>query len=104
MQISLPRYKSLQSLRLFVSHEPFVHDRDHPHLEHYRNGNNNNGLANNGERQQEDRSDDMTPSGVEQILIDSWLKLCPSLEVVTLFSGSQWRKELDDRLELWSGI
>ena len=46
----------------------------------------------------------MIPSRVEQILIDSWLKLCPSLEVVTLFSGSQWRKELDDRQELWSGI
>ena len=42
-------------------------------------------------------SDTTPPSGVEQILIDSWLKLCPSLEVVTLFSGAQWRKELDNR-------
>ena len=91
-----------------MSHEPFVHDRDQ--LEHYRNdlANNidsvnnchDNDLANNEQR----HSDDIIPSGVEQILIDSWLKLCPSLEVVTLFSGSQWRKELDDRQDLWSGM
>jgi hypothetical protein len=110
LQVSLPRYKSLQSLRLFVSQDSSVHDyRDHLHFKQSRNGNNSvsdyNGQADD-EQQQEDisSSDLMTPSGVEQILIDSWLKLCPSLEVVTLFSGSQWRKELDDRQELWSGI
>lgn len=104
LQISLPRYKSLRSLRLFVSREPFIHDRDH--LEHYRNGlaSNNDDNGNGQVDDEQEDSDDIIPSGVEQILIDSWLKLCPSLEVVTLFSGSQWRKELDDRQELWSGI
>ena len=49
-----------------------------------------------------DNDSDVTiPSAVEQILIDSWLKLCRSLEVVTLFSGAQWRKELDDRQPVW---
>ena len=89
-----------------MSHEPFVHDRDH--LEHYRNGLANNidsvNYYDNGHADDEQDSDDIIPSGVEQVLIDSWLKLCPSLEVVTLFSGSQWRKELDDRQELWSSI
>ena len=88
-----------------MSHEPFVHDRDH--LEHYRNGLSNNidrvnNYHDNVHATDELDCDDIIPSGVEQILIDSWLKLCPSLEVVTLFSGSQWRKELDDRQELWS--
>ena len=103
LQISLPRYKSLRSLRLFVSHEPFVHDRDH--LEHYRNGLATNNIDSVNYYENGQDSDDVIPSAVEQILIDSWLKLCPSLEVVTLFSGSQWRKELDDRQEeLWSAI
>jgi len=119
LQISLPRYKSLRSLRLFVSHEPFVHDHDHyRHLEHYPNGLFNETVIDNydddeladdehesdddrGRRYSGNGSDIKKPSGVEQILIDSWLKLCPSLEVVTLFSGSQWRKDLDDREELW---
>jgi hypothetical protein len=85
-----------------VSHEIFVHDRDH--LEHYRNDLANNNYYDNARGDDEQDSVDIIPSGVEQILIDSWLKLCPSLEIVTLFSGSQWRKELDDRQELWSGI
>ena len=86
-----------------MSQEIFVHDRDH--LEDYRNGfaNNIDHHDNNAHTDDEQDSVDIIPSGVEQILIDSWLKLCPSLEVVTLFSGSQWRKELDDRPELWSG-
>ena len=88
LQISLPRYKSLRSLRLLVAHEPFVHTPDSVNYHVNRHTDN------------EQDSDDKIPSKVEQILIDSWLKLCPSLEVVTLFSGSQWRKELDDRQEL----
>lgn len=102
-----------------MSHEPFVHDHGHHHLEHYRNGlandsvidnYNDHGHADDEHDSNNDRArrysgnslDMPIPSGVEQILIDSWLNLCPSLEVVTLFSGSQWRKELDDREELWS--
>lgn len=101
-----------------MSHEPLVHNHNHhDRLEHYRNGLANhkvtdnyhkNGLADDeresgGDRSRRYSGNDMTiPSGVEQILIDSWLKLCPSLEVVTLFSGSQWRKELDDRQ--WSSV
>ncbi|KAF8803975.1 hypothetical protein BYT27DRAFT_6704063 [Phlegmacium glaucopus] len=123
LQISLPRYKSLRSLRLFVSqprhqYQPSVGDHDH-HLEQYHNGlsndddnsptddehdSNDNGSMSEGCRSVGDNDSNNTkrkPSGVEQILIDSWLKLCPSLEVVTLFSGAQWRKELDDRRELW---
>jgi hypothetical protein len=103
-----------------VSHEPFVHDHNYPHhLEHYRNGLANDVIDNlhegghtddehnsNDDRKRRYSGDDsdIIPSTAEQIIIDSWLKLCPSLEVVTLFSGSQWRKELDDREEVWSNV
>ena len=95
-----------------MSHEPFVHNRDQ--LKHFRNDlanidivnyhDNNDGHHHAYNELQQDSEDDIIPSGVEQILIDSWLSLCPSLAVVTLFSGSQWRKDLDDRQELWAGI
>lgn len=118
LQISLPRYKSLQFLRLFVSNETSVDDHHHchhqyqHHLERYRNDlANDNAYHTNGEHDDNSRSgrnmgnnNNSKTSGAEQILIDSWLKLCPSLEAVTLFSGAQWRRELDDREELWSNV
>lgn len=76
-----------------MSHEPFVHTHDSVNYHDNRHADD-----------EQDSDDVLIPSKVEQILIDSWLKLCPSLEVVTLFSGSQWRKALDDRQGLWSGI
>ena len=95
------------SHKAIVDDHDYCHHRYQHHLEHYRNGLSNdeedgdhNDVKPRTGRNMGSDSDIIKPSGVEQILIDSWLNLCPSLEVVTLFSGSQWRKELDDRREL----
>ncbi|CAA7266730.1 unnamed protein product [Cyclocybe aegerita] len=59
LQASLPRYKSLSSLRLSISSS--IGSPARP------------------------------PSSNEKILIDAWIKLCPTLSSVTLFSNSRWQ-------------
>ncbi|PPQ77799.1 hypothetical protein CVT25_015293 [Psilocybe cyanescens] len=67
---SLARYKTLSSLRLFVDFPEQTKDDD--------------------ETRGKDKDD--TPSALELIIIASWVKLCPTLQFITLFSGSRWNQ------------
>ncbi|KAF8966103.1 hypothetical protein BDZ97DRAFT_1917800 [Flammula alnicola] len=76
LQASLPRYKILSSLRLFILP---AEDSDDTH----------------GSEERERGEEAHKPSPAlpqEQVLLDSWVKLCPSLESVTLFSGVRWQQ------------
>ncbi|KAF9560600.1 hypothetical protein CPC08DRAFT_818179 [Agrocybe pediades] len=73
LQGSLARYKSLSSLRLrLASFDESEHYRRH----HY---------------PEEDKQQNLQPSPSEQIMIDCWTKMCPTLGSVILFSGARWR-------------
>ncbi|KDR72863.1 hypothetical protein GALMADRAFT_252173 [Galerina marginata CBS 339.88] len=69
LQASLPRYKALSSLHFFVC----CSSDD-----------------TQGEFEKEKKDD--TPSATEQSLIHSWIKQCPTLGSIVLFSGARWQQ------------
>ncbi|KAH9475269.1 hypothetical protein JR316_0012380 [Psilocybe cubensis] len=80
LHASLARYKMLTSLRLFVDHP------DQPDEQDY------DGVDSDAQKEKgkHNASTPPPPSALELILISSWVKLCPTLEFITLFSGSRW--------------
>ncbi|KAF8147392.1 hypothetical protein B0H34DRAFT_739403 [Crassisporium funariophilum] len=90
LQVSFPRYKHLRSLRLFISPPSSPSMTPSP-------------LSVTSPLPVAEKEKDAThastediltrdPSALEQLLIETWVKACPSLESVTLFSGASWQK------------